>query len=795
MRYHIFRHIKIRLITLAVVYSAILLTPVGIYAQTHISADPDTLRGATRQEITVRRTKEHYSKRNNPAVEFMNRIRTAKEASDPRRNDFYNYRKYERMSFGLNNFKMADSLPAGKKPGKFAFLKEHVDTSDISGVPVLPLSVKEKVTDVIYRRSPHSEKQYVRGQRSSGIDDIADFQNVQTMIEDVFREVDLYDDDITILRNRFVSPLSHIAPDFYKFYLTDTVTIEDGTRCIVLSFAPRNPATFGFLGRLYVAEGDSTMFVRRVSMGVSPSINLNFVDRMQILQEFAKAPDGSRLKLTDDLNVEMTVLPGSPPLYARRTTAYDNHNFAPSPQAELLDRLGSTFTAPDAGTLDEKWWGEHRLVAASSNETRIPQLLNRLRNVPIYKYGEKFLKLMVVGYVPTGKPSKFDIGPLNTFISGNSVEGVRLRAGGITTANLSNRWFARGYIAYGTRDHKWKYSAELEHSFNEKRYHSREFPIHSIKFCEKYDIDQLGQHYLFTNPDNMFLALKRGSNKLITYRRDTRLTYQLELANNFSVEASAGVERQEPGPFVPFVLTDGTHLDHINEATFTVQLRYAPGEKFYQGKTSRIPINHDPPVFILSHTFAPKGFLGSRYTINKTELSAQKRVWFSAFGFADIILKGGHIWSRSPYMALATPNANLSYTIQDESFALLNPMEFIGDSYVSWDLTYWANGALFNYIPLLKKLKLREVVAFRGWLGHLSDKNNPRFDTDRQNPLLMFPQEAADTPMHKLPYMEISAGIDNFLKVLRIDYVWRLNYRDTPGIDRSGLRIALHVTF
>ena len=187
MRYHIFRHIKIRLITLAVVYSAILLTPVGIYAQTHISADPDTLRGVTLQEITVRRTKEHYSKRNNPAVEFMTRIRTAKEASDPRRNDFYNYRKYERMSFGLNNFKMADSLPAGKKPGKFAFLKEHVDTSDISGVPVLPLSVKEKVTDVIYRRSPHSEKQYVRGQRSSVIYDIADFQNVQTMIEDVFR--------------------------------------------------------------------------------------------------------------------------------------------------------------------------------------------------------------------------------------------------------------------------------------------------------------------------------------------------------------------------------------------------------------------------------------------------------------------------------------------------------------------------------------------------------------------------------------------------------------------------------
>lgn len=796
MLYQIFRHIKTRQPKLFIIIAtAITAACFTTHAQTAATADPDTLRGVTLQEVTVRRTKEHYSKRNNPAVEFMNRIRTARETSDPRRNDFYNYRKYERISFGLNNFRTSDSIAGGKQPGKFSFLKEHVDTSDISGVPVLPLSVKEKVTDVLYRRSPHSEKEIVRGQRSAGIDDIADFQNVQTMLEDVFREIDLYNDDIAILRNRFVSPLARIAPDFYKFYLTDTVTIEDGTRCIVLSFAPRNPATFGFLGRLYVAEGDSSMFVKRVSMGVSPSINLNFVDRMQIRQEFAKAPDGSRLKMTDDFNIELTVLPGSPPIYARRTTAYDNHSFDASPQAELLDRLGTTFTAPDADNLDESWWNKNRLVAASSNERRIPQLLKRLRDVPLYKYGEKAFKLLVTGYVPTGKPSKFDIGPLNTFISGNSVEGARLRLGGITTANLSNRWFARGYVAYGTRDHKWKYNAELEHSFNEKRYHSREFPVHSLRVTEKYDIDQLGQRYLFTNPDNVFLALKRGSNRLITYRRDTRLTYLLELPNNFSVEASAGLERQEAGPFVPFILTDGTTINHFDEATFTLRLRYAPGEKFYQTKTSRIPINLDAPVFILSHTFAPRGFLGSRYTINKTELSAQKRVWFSAFGFADIILKGGHVWSRAPYMALATPNANLSYTIQPESFALLNPMEFIGDTFVSWDLTYWANGALFNNIPLLKKLKLREVVAFRGWLSHLGDKNNPTLNRDNTPALLLFPAEAAATTMHKRPYMEVSAGIDNLLKVLRIDYVWRLNYRNVPGTDRSGLRIALHATF
>ena len=159
------------------------------------------------------------------------------------------------------------------------------------------------------------------------------------------------------------------------------------------------------------------------------------------------------------------------------------------------------------------------------------------------------------------------------------------------------------------------------------------------------------------------------------------------------------------------------------------------------------------------------------------------------------MVKGGHVWSRTSYMSLLTPNANLSYTIQPESFALLNPLEFIGDSFVSWDVTYWANGALFNYIPLLKKLKLREVVAFRGWLGHLSNKNNPLLDSDSGNPLLCFPAEAMATPMHNRPYMEISAGIDNLLRCLRVDYVWRLTYRNVPGIDRSGLRIALHATF
>lgn len=776
------------------------------------------------EEVTVKRRREHYSKRNNPAVDFMERIRAADSLSDPRRRPFYNFKRYERITLGLNKFEEAEPRDSSaRKPGKFDFLREHVDTSAVTGEPILPLIVKEKVSDVIYRRDPRSEKEYQLGIRSAGVDEIGDAASLRTLMEDVFREIDLYQNDVNILQNRFVSPLSRIAPDFYKFYLTDTVTDPaDGRRLVELSFAPRNPAAFGFTGRLYVEEGDTTMFVRRVRMNVPPSINLNFVEHLQIVQEFDRAPDGARLKVLDDFNAELSIVRGSRGLYVHRSTAYKDHNFNLSPRAELFDRSAPVISDPLVYARDEAFWDSERQIAASENENRIELLMSRLRDVKVYYYGEKALRILFQGYVQTGSPSKVDLGPVNTMISGNSVEGVRLRLGGVTTANLSKHWFAKGYGAYGTKDRKWKYGGELEYSFNEKEYHPNEFPIHSIKITEKYDVDQIGQHYLFTNPDNFVLSLKRMDNYLMTYRRETRLDYTLELANQFSVRAGVNFERQEATRWVPFVDGSGHLQKAYNELIFTLQLRYAPGEKFYQMRSERIPINFDAPVFILTQTYAPKGALGAPFEVNKTELSVSKRVWLSAFGFVDMMVQGGHVWSRSPYLNLLIPNANLSYTIQPESFALMNPMEFIHDSAVSWDVTYWANGLILNNIPLLKKLKLREAFAFRGWLGTLSDRNNPlchpelyRFpstgadlgsssaDLEASNPLaglnLANPEAEFNNPyrsMHGRPYMEISAGIDNLFKCLRVDYVWRLSYRaGQPASSRSGLRIALHVTF
>lgn len=756
-----------------------------------VSAVPDTLAKVVNlEEVTVKPGKEHYSKKNNPAVDFVGRIRENAELGDPLRKDNYNFERYERITIALND--IADSIGTdGGLLKKFQFLNEYVDTSEVTKKPILPLSIKEKVSNIYNRKDPRATREFITGLRRKGLDDISNQEAIQTVLEDFFREINLYDNDITLLTNRFVSPLSKIGPDFYKYYLSDTIVVNNDS-CAIVSFVPRNNATFGFVGRLTVALHDPTMFIRHASMTLSPKANVNFVKSLHIDQTFERLDDGTRLKTSDVLTVEFEVIPNTQGLYAQKYTTYRNHNFDKSDRPELYDRLGTTYASADAFLKDDTFWEERRGSGTSVSEREIGSMIADLRSVSIYKWVERAIGILVSGYVPLGKSDKVEFGPVNTLVSFNDVEGTRFRIGGVTTANLSKHWFSRGYVAYGTKDHKWKYSGEIEYSFNEKKRHAREFPVHSIRLRHKYDTDAVGQDYEFTNPDNIFLSLKRMKDTLMIYQRSTALEYTLELDNNFSVSASASHIRQEATRYIPFRFSDGSMLSHLDFTPFTLTLRYAPGEKFMQTKSHRIPVNLDAPVFQISHTYAPGGkFGGCKYTVNKTEMSFQKRFWLSAFGYIDAIVKGGHVWSTSPFTALLIPNANLSYTIQPESFALMSPMEFITDSYAVFDMTYWANGAIFNYIPYLKKLKLREVFAFRGVWGHLSDKNNPRHNRW----LPQFPIEANPAKMTSTPYMEISAGIDNIFRVLRVDYVWRLSYRNTPGADKSGLRIALHFSF
>lgn len=766
------------------------------YAQMKQPVVVDTIsfenaKGRDLKEVVVKPKKIKYSKKNNPAVALMERVRKDKSEHDPHKLPFYNYDKYEKLVLALNEFDIGLTQNKSWIGKQFNFLANFVDTAVWTGKPILDVSLKEKSSTVLSGKNRKKNIEIVKGLKSNGLDESFNEQNVRRVFEDLLKEVDLYQNDITLMQNRFVSPLSNIAADYYKYEISDTVLIGD-EKCVELTFSPHNPESFSFNGKLFIPVNDSVKYVKRVSMRVPRAINLNYVDNIFISQNFIKDSLGNTHKTLDDLCLEMQFIPGTPKLYGSRQVRYSGFSDKQFPELESLAKEGAReVILSDAETVSNEFWSNVRSIPLSNAESKMGDMTTLMRKQRFLYWSEKILKVFVNGYITTWNPSRVDIGPVNTFISHNTAEGWRFRVGGVTTPALSPHVFARGYVAYGLRDRKIKYSGELEYSFIPKKYTSREFPVNSIRATYQYDKDQLGQHYLFTNADNVFLSFKRMKSDLITYRRLAKLEYNLELRNNFSLGLELRHEIQEATRWIPFRLSDGNYDKNFTQAAFRIALRYAPGEKFVQATTSRKPINMDAPVFLLTHEYGPKGFLGADFTLNKTELSIQKRFWFSAFGYTDVILKGGMIWSKVQFPALLWQNANISYTIQPESYTLLNPMEFAMDKFASIDLSYYMNGLIFNHIPYVKKLKLREIFTFKGFMGGLSRKNNPEFEKD----LYQFPGDASTSPMGKKPYMEIGAGVDNIFTILRVDYIWRLTYRDRPGIDKSGLRISLHFSF
>ena len=749
--------------------------------------------GIALNEVVVKPGRERYRRRDNPAVAFVKNVIERRDANDPRNHDYYSYDRYQKMVFAMNDYKPKKREDG--KTGKFDFLEEFIDTLDV-GTTILPISEKEHFETVYYRRDPHSEKRLVKGDKSAGVDEVFSRDGIQQFLNEAFREVDIFRNNIPLFLQRFVSPLSSLGPTFYKYYLMDTLEI-DGQKCMDLGFVPFNSESFGFTGHLYVTL-DSTYFVRRVLLNVPKDINLNFVSHMTIDQTFRREPDGTRLITKDDIRVNFKLSEKSKGMFAQRLIVYSNHSFEPdTAQLAIFEQPAPSITLKEAYTQTDKFWEENRpQEGRRRNPNTVDKLMAKLRSIPIFYITEKIVTILVSGYVPATKDeanNKFEFGPMNTTISGNAIEGARFRVGGTTTPQFHKRLTLDGFAAYGVRDKKMKYDALVEYSFIDRKQYRKEFPMHSIRFEYMYDINKLGQQYMYTSKDNFLLAIRRKRDTRATYLRKAELTYTREHYNGISYSAVLRNKREYATPYAVFdrINADGslTSLDHYDMTELELNFRYGYNEKFYQTRNNRIPITFDAWVFNLSHVMGWKGFLGSSYNYQRTDIGLQKRLWFSAFGYTDIILKAGKVWTKVPYPLLILPNANLSYTIQPEAYTNMNAMEFINDEYASWDVTYYMNGLLLNRIPLIKKLKWREVFCFRGLWGHLSDKNNPAKSTG----LFAFPE--GSMTLGKAPYMEASVGIENIFKFLRLDYVWRLNYRDNPDIQTHGVRCTMRIQF
>lgn len=757
-------------------------------------------------EVTVKPQKEKYSRKNNPAVEFMKKVIEHKKALKLEEKDYYQYQRYEKMKMSLN-----DVTPEKLEKGiykKFSFFKDQVEVSPITQKMILPISIKETASRTLYRKDPKSQKTIIEGMNSSGIEDFFSTGDMLgTVLNDVFSDINIYEDDIRLLQRYFVSPIGKGAINFYKFYLMDTIMV-DKQECVHLTFVPQNSQDFGFTGHLYVVK-DSTYAVKKCTMNLPKNTGVNWVETMDIVQQFEQLPDSSWVLTDDDMTVELYLLKSLQGVEIQRTTKYSEYKFDEI-DPRYFRLKGSVIKEASMLNKSEEYWAQVRQVPLTKQESTMDIFMNRIEQIPGFKYVIFGAKALIENFVETGNkehPSKVDIGPINTMITSNYVNGTRFRLSAMTTGNLSPHWSFSGYGAYGTKDKKWFYSGQAAYSFNKRQYVLWEFPKHYLAFKYTYDVMSPSDKYLMTDKDNMFVGWKWATVDQMSYLRDATLTYELETNTGFSVNAMARHRNDQPAGMLQYwrnngatagqLDTDNTLVHDITTSELGITLRYAPGETFVNSKQRRIPVSLDAPIFTLSHTTGFKGVLGGDYNFNLTELSMRKRFWFASWGKLDVTMRAGAQWNTVPFPLLNLPMANLSYITQNnESFNLINNMEFLNDRYASLALSYDMNGKLFNRIPLIKKLKWREMFRIRGLWGTLTDKNNPY---KSHNPdLFLFPMRngvPTSYVMGKTPYIEASIGIYNIFKLLHIEYVRRLTYTDIPGIQKGGIRFMILTIF
>ena len=766
----------------------------------NVKLKPDT---KALKEVVVKTKRRRYSRKNNPAVELMKKVVEAKKRTDLDNRDYYQYNKYQKLTLALNDItpEKLEDPKMKKKP----WLKDQVEKCEYNGKLILPVSVDETVTQKIYRKHPHSEKNIVKGQNSTGVNDLFQTGDIlNTVLKDVFSDVNIYDDQIRLLQYPFTSPIGKDAVAFYRFYIMDTLYVERD-KCIHLHFLPNNQQDFGFRGDIYILA-DSSYQVKRCELTIPKKSDVNFVENMKIVQEFTQLPDSTWVLSVDDMLAEIKLASFIKEAAVIRTTRLTDYAFDPLPK-QLFKGKAKDVKEADAMMRDEAFWNKYRQVSLTKSESKMDAFVNNLSQIKGFKYIIFGLKALIENFVETGNPSKVDIGPINTMLTSNPVDGLRTRISAQTTAKLNPHWFASGYFARGWKSEKNYYKADLTYSFNKKEYLPREFPKRTLTLSSTYDIMAPSDKFMKTDKDNVFTSFKWSKvNKMMFYNRQ-EIKYEREEDWGFKTTLGFKAEENEGALGLNFTplsqysqkYTDGNVLLEPNSnkfrtSEFHAEFRFAPGETYINTKQRRLKINLDAPVFILGHTVGIKGFLGGDYRYNFTEASIYKRFWMKSWGKIDCYLKGGIQWNQVPYPLLIMPETNLSYIIQDETFELIDNMEFLNDRfaslYISWDF----NGKIFNRIPLLKKLKWREYIGFRCLWGGLSDKNNPFLEQNAQSDILMLFPEGCHVMDSKKPYYELSVGIHNIFKLIHVEYVRRLNYH-YENTHKDGIRFMVRMTF
>lgn len=757
--------------------------------------------------VVVKAKRRRYSKKNNPAVDLIRKAIAAKDSNRIESAPAYSYQTYERILVSDDDFRNGEGFFHLKHDSCL----QWTDSSRFTDRRILPLSMREKLIRT-ERRPNKGERSHVLARRLDGVDEKLDEGPLTTNLEEIFRPVDIYDNDVPIMLSRFPSPMSStFATSFYKYFIADTVDIE-GESCIEMAFSPFNPESAGFTGRLWIAQNDYAL--RRIILNLPFSSNINWVTHLRIAQDFERVPcinaDGQieryyRVLKRQDFQALLSAASFIPQgLEVEQSRILSDYRIGlgnierdPSSIGYIPTDSLETETAPRE---TDAYWNIMRPEPLPSVAKKLQSFMAYLRHDRTFKASTTIAKTLLTGYLglpvstDNSNPPKFDFGPIHTLFGGNDIEGFRMRVGGMTLAELNPHLFAQGYIAYGFKDKRWKWRGSLTYSSIPKKSYVEEYPHRNISFIASSDLYTPGQIVDPIFKDNIMVMLGTMKNLRRSYIEEYRLEYDRDWSRDFKTVIWGSRKRDEPTGTLHYDLVNADGIaepiQSYRTTEFGLILLFEPGRIPYNGrKGSNTAFNvvHRAPVFEIEHRFGVSGLLGSEFNYQKTEFRYKHQVWLSMFGMVDLSLNAGKIWTQAPYPLLEIPPVNESYTLQPQAFQLMKPLEFIADRYARFHMTYHPEGLLLNRIPLIKKLAWREILSFHGMWGDLSHRNAPGKPGS-----FLLPE--GTIPMNNTWYLEGSVGLENIFRLLRIEYYRRFTQLDTAP-DKWGIRARFQLSF
>ncbi|MEO6884399.1 MAG: DUF5686 family protein [Bacteroidia bacterium] len=705
----------------------------------------------------------------NPAHKILRKVIAHKPENDPDYLDAYQYQVYNKLEFDLNNLSEKFKNRKVFKPIKFVF--DNIDSSNVKEKPYLPMFITETLSDVYYKKDPKYKQEIINASKVSGMQDAS----IAQFTGDMYQTFNIYDNSFLVATTSYFSPISNNGLLYYKYYLIDSLVLN-GHWCYQIQFKPKHKQAFAFTGNIWIA--DTTFAVARLEMSLAPGTNIDFITEYNVIQDY-KYIDKTWMLSTDKRIVDFAIQKNTMGVYGRKTTYYHNIVLHQPKPNDFYSKTDNLVLQKGAVNRSDTYWKKNRPDSLSKEEKKIYQMVDSVESLPIYHTWFGIVSLLYTGYKTVGN---FDIGPYGYMLSANQIEGTRIRMGGRTSSNFSSWYELSGYAAYGFTDQKLKYGIGFKTFVSHK-------PREIIGITYKNDYEILGTNDNIVPTDNLLTSLfSRSPLNNLTKVEEVHAYYDKEWFPGFGTVFSFIGRTMIPlGDFKYQYYNNENELitkPNIKSSELKLETTYSKDQKYIDEGFIRVPVPNMNPVFQFDYMLGIKGLFNSDYQYNKFVLNISQRVNILPFGHINYTLEGGKVFGNIPYPLMVLHPGNETYFYDPNTFNLMNYYEFASDQYADALVEEHFDGFFFNHIPLLRKLKWREVVEAKALVGSVSS-------ADRNT--LLFP-----STLHSLnqgAYYETGVGIENIFKVIRIDAVWRLSYLNDPDISRFGIRGTLQLMF